>query len=874
MRIGKKTKAKIKKGCEGAITLFLCILMTPFLMLASALVEFSRYQQAAELVNELMDCSALSVLANFDKYLEERFGLFGIKQDCDIAETYKTSIMANSGLMGKSISLNGEISAAGSVPLSDHNVLKTQLMDFSESTVLTEILLEDLNIGELLEKLDNLSAIKRISNVATAVGDLSGSVKDLVIAGDELIKTIDAAKTSVSDFINKFKSLCSSLKSLVEEFSSGEDIILDNIKDNYLEKVKDIYQQCRTLIDDGKSLIQKVNDIKTSFGKLKTAFQKAKEDLGKSKDAVTSVSNEAKSEGNSNEGDNLKKTGDSSNATYDEIIDAVGSAINETGEEFIDDIKTTFTEAVNDLKDTLKEKLGEIVDETKGSISDYFTGDLSSYAQTDLNTIVGLVRNLYSAYQEDNVNGIENYIKGLIPDCFFDNDLSKLRDILNSAIEKAGKTLEDNITEKADNLIGDLIDAIGKLFNLDVFYNKDLNTYLSDDVILENEQNNPYITLLKAISQFIQAGNDFRDAISLDSGLGLIERIKKLFEAVSNFISGVVNIVNSIIDAASMMIEMITELVGYIAEGNWQGLYERLLLSGYMVHNLPNRTMAKYDTDAGKVVIKGKSLTGYEYKNISIPHGNAGQSADDAKGLTGLSNFLANYGSETTSNQEMFKGAELEFIAAGTQSEIMNQVAAFMQLYMLRLLLDVVPILTNGEVAEMAAGANIACWAVYIIVILAEPLCDTVLLVNSAETQVPFFKTTCFLTPSGLKDLISALLSATGSSFAEHLQKKLGVLESDNSTGIFNMDYKSHFLLILMFSVPTDRMVTRAANLINIETAYHYKQAGVEYTFSLDNAYSNVDTKTEIELNSFISIFQSSSETAAVKSVLSRTKGY
>ena len=171
MRIGKKTRAKIKKGCEGAVTLFLCILMTPFLTLASALVEFSRYQQTAELVNELMDCSSLSVLANFDKYLEERFGLFGISQSCNINETYNKSITANSKLLGGNITLGGNIFAKGTLPLSEHNVLKTQLMDYSESTVLSEILLEDLKIKELLEKIDNLSAIKRISNVATAVGD-------------------------------------------------------------------------------------------------------------------------------------------------------------------------------------------------------------------------------------------------------------------------------------------------------------------------------------------------------------------------------------------------------------------------------------------------------------------------------------------------------------------------------------------------------------------------------------------------------------------------------------------------------------------------------------------------------------------------------
>lgn len=874
MRMRKRTRVNIKKGCEGAITLFLCILMTPFLMLASALVEFSRYQETAELVNELMDCSALSVLANFDEYLEERFGLFGIKQNCDINETYNKSITANSKLMGGSISLSGEVSAMGSLPLSEHTVLKTQLMDYSESTVLSEILLEDLNIGELLKKLDNLSAIERISNVATAVGDLSGSVKDVVVSGKALLDKINEARTGVMDFINKFKSLCASLKIFVEEFTSDEDITFDTIKDNYLDKVKDIYQQARDLIDDGKAVLNSVQGIKPAFSDLKAKLQKAKADLGKSKDAVVSVSNEAKAEGSSKEGENLKKSGDSSNDTYGKIISDIESALASAGEETINKIGEEFTKAVNELFDTMKEKLGNIVDEALGDINYYFTGNLSSYADADLNKMVNLVKELYSAYQEDNANGILNYIRNMIPTCFFDDKLSQLYNILHDAITNAGNTLESNVTEAADNVIGKLIETIKNLFNLDVFYNGDLNTYLADGSLKKTESDNPYVTLLKAISQFIQAGNDFIAAISPDSNLNIIERAIKLFESVGNLISGVANVINSIIQAAKMMIKLVKELAGYISSGNWQGLYERLLLSGYMVHNLPNRTMADYDYSAGKVIIKGESLTGYSFGNIEIPHGNAGESADGAKGLKGLSNFLDQHDSSTTVNQEMFKGAELEYIAVGTQSEIMNQVASFMQLYMLRLLLDVIPVLTNGEVASMAASATIASWAVYVIVILAEPLCDTILLVNSPETEIPFYKTTCFLTISGLKNLAAALDTATGSVFSKYLKENLGAPEGDSSTGVFNMDYKSHFLLILMFTVPTDNMLIRVENLINLETAYHYKQKGADYTFSLDNAYSSVDTRTEIELNSFIDVFKSSSETAVVKSVLERTKGY
>ncbi|MBQ4103295.1 MAG: hypothetical protein IJC90_02425 [Clostridia bacterium] len=43
--VKKSTKEKIKKGVNGSISIFLCILITPFLSIALGLVEYARYQQ-------------------------------------------------------------------------------------------------------------------------------------------------------------------------------------------------------------------------------------------------------------------------------------------------------------------------------------------------------------------------------------------------------------------------------------------------------------------------------------------------------------------------------------------------------------------------------------------------------------------------------------------------------------------------------------------------------------------------------------------------------------------------------------------------------------------------------------------------------------
>ena len=70
---------------------------------------------------------------------------------------------------------------------------------------------------------------------------------------------------------------------------------------------------------------------------------------------------------------------------------------------------------------------------------------------------------------------------------------------------------------------------------------------------------------------------------------------------------------------------------------------------------------------------------------------------------------------------------------------------------MLRLILDLVPIFTDEGVNAMAASATIAAWIVYIAVILGEPFCDTVILVNGGESYL--FKGKCYLSPTGIVDL-------------------------------------------------------------------------------------------------------------------------
>ena len=65
---------KYINGIRGAISLFLAVIMTPFLTIAMALVE------TVSVLDEAMGISSTATLANYDEYLHKRWGLLAADQ--------------------------------------------------------------------------------------------------------------------------------------------------------------------------------------------------------------------------------------------------------------------------------------------------------------------------------------------------------------------------------------------------------------------------------------------------------------------------------------------------------------------------------------------------------------------------------------------------------------------------------------------------------------------------------------------------------------------------------------------------------------------------------------------------------------------------
>ena len=152
----KSVVKKIKQSCKGAMSIFLCVLVTPFVSIACGLVEVYRYQGAVQTYRDVVDATQFSSLANSDEYLKDRFGLFAMSQqeDDDVFKNFINDLNDNLSILGNAIT-TGDTKANGKNPLSEPDVLKTQIKDNAEINVPVNMLKDIVGSTGVMEKIEN-----------------------------------------------------------------------------------------------------------------------------------------------------------------------------------------------------------------------------------------------------------------------------------------------------------------------------------------------------------------------------------------------------------------------------------------------------------------------------------------------------------------------------------------------------------------------------------------------------------------------------------------------------------------------------------------------------------------------------------------------
>lgn len=795
----KKTKRirqffnKYINGTKGVISLFLALVMLPFTSTALIIVESARYQNAIELVDEMLDCIGLSSIADFDSYLEDRFGLLAMSQETTPTANYNKYLAANMPALNNSFTYTSS-SVQGVYPLSDEGVLKSQLLEYSEVTAMAEALYNGLDVDQLLNKLYKQMGVEDLNKIADAtskVADVASSTADLVDAVKTAIEEYKKYSLQVTEYKNAVSNFQSKASALITALSNAkanlaEDAEEDDIYDD--SAVKDAIKACETarntLKTEAGEMSSTVTNMKSAIDKLFSTANKIAENTNSANNSLNKVT-----------GTTLQE--DCTTSTSEWIIEVAGEITNTLNRT----VKSTYSADMQEqirLLDAQKIKVGTVVCDkaSDGNTSKYYI---------DVNSSASQINSDFYVITLDSVNnGFDSVMQNTI------NDLDENK---------------SSISDDQSSSLGKLLDVAGEMLSVTAFYNGELDSHVAPSAFHRYNAGDVSFSstaVMLSLTTIVQSGQDFVDSLTELNILKALKAAAEFLIGIGEFLVGIIAWVTG----------TCINLVKLVASGT--EIYDTFLLSAYSVYNMPCRTTYS----------SGSSLSGYSYNKIFTKMG--GVSGNKFTGSMSDLNTLMS--STATGSDPAFKGAEVEYLLIGGDNELLNQSAAFFNVYMLRMILDLIPIFKNTQVQTMAGSAAVAGWVVYLAIIIAEPMIDTLLLVNNQSTYL--IKDQVYLTPGGMVLLMQTLPSLTGLSSASKQTIKDSMIAANGepkASGTLKMNYQEHMMVLLLLTTEQPKILSRMANIIQMETAENYKGS---YTFDLDKSNTYLKATVSGTLNS------------------------
>lgn len=848
MKLKKKRKFKLINGCKGAIALFLAVLMTPFLSIAMLLVETGRYNSAVSILDEVMGVSSTSLLASYDEYIKERWGLLAIDQGLDIDTQYTDYINTNVEVLGDSIDINN-VNAKGDFALNNSEILYNQIMEYCTLNAPTKLATNFLNLSDLIKKLESFANIGQFFDIIGSGAGAVDSTITLAESADDLkviSNDLDDLKTQYSADYSSFKTAVENLTAaLSEERPSDKDEAKkydNNIKD-LREKVDKAKKTYKDTLDDVASKLQEFKDLMKSCN---DAIESIKSEIASAANTALQLANDRKAKQ-----DQLKEVNK-------KISDMEANGQNSSTPALYTQALEQKTELENQIAEiAVQEGMASAAQNGLSNVSDGWKQSFNSYSDSTIGELIKSFKNLSTK--------INNFSSASVTKTTVINDSEYFHLSVSGYI--SASDIDAYLTAQASEMesgsLSALIDGIISFFNsllkLQLFYDPALSSYIDVNYYNETFGGLPggdsagggVMAIMTDISNMMSAATEFsKDIITLK----WLDALKEL----KNFIESVVSLGKDLVQFAIDICNNIKDLFTS---------YDRLYYSTYTTFNLPCRT----DFTSG--VSSFTAMTGYKLTSLSLPQKAQSSSLTPVDDLIVLIDQIKS-ASKGSGSDYTFCGAELEYVLFGSNSEVANQMYTFVSMYLVRLLLDIPAILCNAEVQSLAASSTLAYPVVMILEILVEPLVDTVLLVNGAP--IDLYKTQIYLTPTGLPKLLQELtpllkgmseadkknigtdvagafgIAKDDYNYQQTLQKYSGNTSTAKSPDLFKFNYREYCFLILLLTVTKEQQMARLSNLIQMETLNYYKNKGVAYTFDLSNAYTFVVTEANVSVKQML----------------------
>lgn len=817
----KKGPLACINGVRGAISLFLAVLMTPFLSIAMLLVETGRYNSAISLLDEAMGVSAVSTLANYDDYLKDRWGLLAVDQKMDLETTYQSYLERNTATIG-TIGLSNT-AVKGVYALSDTDILKSQILEYSKLNAPTTLASELIStVGDILQFTEKIkSKMQTIEQVTSLLGSgaevldsgitLAQSAEDLKASGERL----DELKSEYESKYVTFETKVNALISLRQQIISLQDQLTLKKKD--LTKLnEELYE----LLHPGEEAPDPTEETEpTEATDPPEETEPESEEVKAKREEIAAVEREIitlRTQLTNAQNKIQPSITDAKNAqtNYATVLNDIATELDNfrslvaSSQEAVQNIQnnllsgaTTLTQLVSDLE-AKRQNLEDKEKDLEQAKKDLAAWESEGHDTSDPSYIAGLE---YKIALEEEVEQLQRDKASLEQQVAIykmaDEGLGEMADGLSTSFE-----------DYSDATIGAVILGFQNLRKKVLELNIDALTASSARVT-------------RAGYRYLEVAG-YIDPDQIDEYLeAQEEKLKKgTFSAI---LDGLVAVYNSIMGLSVFFVDDLDAYIdlNYYQEqfgglpggtnnsGEALGLVSSIgsLIGDAMEFKKDLDTLKLLDllTDAKNIVNSAiecfnqivqftktillniaELVTGYDrWYLCTYCTYNLACRADfsPASGEVSLKTMSGtSVGKESfpeavksvnvpvfgelykliqtittsmngTGSDRTFSGAEVEYILFGSTSEVANQLYVFAVLYILRVLLCAPAITANAEVQSLAAAATLGYPVVMGLYYVLEPLVSTILLVNGKAQDL--IPSKVYLSPSGLPSLIQQLVS-------------------------------------------------------------------------------------------------------------------
>lgn len=862
-----KKEHTVINGTKGVISLFLAILMLPFTIFVGALVNANRVNSAAAIFDEALCNAANSTLGTYTPFLKKRFGLLALKYDVkgtlspsDVQEcisgTFSDYMEINCGALSNTF-LDAEYQAKGVYPLSDPTVMKGQILQFSKYSVPKQLVEDTIDIDGLIKKFESLipgyaffDSIKNIAGTADSCmtyADNISILKDRTDTQDQNYKNYEKAYT---EFASAITSYHNAQKALEDAKAAAANADEDGVADSSaVTKAETALANAKTTLATKRSAY--ASAIKALYDSMKkVAEQQATVNSDTTKISqntadtlvgfVKSSNEQAKINNDKALAENARELQDLQNAYNNKEIDeatfnARKSSIEQDNKRIQDDTLRLKAEgqAVSIGSKQWDASYKKLTNAEKVQNTEHYNpllAKLDALHTTvnayDCDTAPTVDKNTYFCDLSEQLltkTDVEGYEDSIVDTIAKDSIITYFTATINffKALVSLGFTYNLNLNAK---------------INTSFYHNtysglpsqKDRSRYplVDSETAADRKTSEHYKDILSGYSTALNCPEP--------SGTTIEDVGTKLGELLELFVSSPLTLTGKLISIVTNLVKMfkiiyklfdclVTLVKALINTDIGSFIYQKILVTGYLNYVTPCRTTFQ----------SGTKLT--QTSSADVLPGDSGV-ADE--GLC-------------------FRGAEREYLVFGHTDETQNQRSAFLIIYALRIITNIVPVVTNTDVTSFAHELSLLPYiglfvavAYEVCVCFAEAFIDTLLMVWGQE--IPLVKTIVYLTPSGLSYLLKDAKgivpndilaeyqkgqkkTAAGSdppaqettepsvSLDKDEPKKTDTDKNKNneekkpkSSGYLYVSYED-FLFFSMSLVPTDTLLKRFADIVEME---------------------------------------------------------